>query len=53
MSFGLKNVGVTYQRCMLKCFDDLIGETIEAYVDYIVVKSKKADQLMVDLKKPS
>jgi hypothetical protein len=36
---------------MLKCFGDLIGETIEAYVDDIVVKSKKVDQLMVDLKK--
>jgi hypothetical protein len=36
---------------MLRCFGDLIGETIEAYVDDIVVKSKKADQLMADLKK--
>ena len=40
MPFGLKNVGATYQRCMLKCFRDLIGWTIEAYVDDIVVKSK-------------
>ena len=40
MSFGLKNVGAMYQRCMLKCFRDLIGQTIEAYVDDIVVKSK-------------
>jgi hypothetical protein len=51
MLFGLKNAGVTYQRCMLKCFGDLIGETVEAYVDYIVDKSKKADQLVVDLSK--
>jgi hypothetical protein len=36
---------------MLKCSGDLIEETIEAYVDDIVVKSKKADQLMADLKK--
>jgi hypothetical protein len=34
---------------MLKCFGDLIGETVEAYVDDIVVKSKKSDHLMVDL----
>ena len=40
MPFGLKNIGATYQRCMLKYFGDLIGRTIEAYVDDIVVKSK-------------
>jgi hypothetical protein len=40
MPFGLKNVGATYQRCMLTVFGDLIGWTIEAYVDDIVVKSK-------------
>ena len=40
MPFGLKNAGATYQRCMLRCFGDLIGQTIEAYVDDIVVKSK-------------
>jgi len=43
MPFGLKNVGATYQCCMLKCFEGLIGQTIEAYVDDIVVKSKQAD----------
>jgi hypothetical protein len=36
---------------MLKCFSDLIGETIEDYMDDIVVKSKKVDQLVIDLKK--
>jgi hypothetical protein len=36
---------------MLKCFRDLIGETIEAYVDNNIVKSKKAGQLVTDLKK--
>jgi hypothetical protein len=53
MPFGLKNVGAAYQRCMLKCFDNLIGETIKAYMDDIVVKSKTVDQLAADLKKPS
>ena len=49
MPFGLKNAGATYQRCMLNCFRDLIGQTIEAYIDDIVVKSKWADNLVVDL----
>jgi hypothetical protein len=40
MPFDLKNAGATYQRCMLTVFGDLIGRTIEAYVDDIVVKSK-------------
>ena len=38
-----------YQRCMLKCFGDLIGQTIEAYMDDVVVKSKRADQVIADL----
>ena len=49
MLFGLKNAGATYQRCMLNCFRDLIGRTIEAYVDDIVVKSKRTDHLVADL----
>ena len=42
-------MGAMYQRCMLKCFRDLIEWTIEAYVDNIVVKSKWADHLIADL----
>ena len=49
MPFGLKNAGATYQRCMLNCFGDLIGQTVEAYVDDIVVKSKWVDHLVADL----
>ena len=49
MSFGLKNAGATYERCMLKCFGDLIGQIVEAYVDDIVVKSKPTDQVIADL----
>ena len=43
MSFGLKNMGATYQCCMLKCFEDLIGQTVEDYIDDIVIKSKQTD----------
>ena len=38
-----------YQRCMLKCFGDLIRQTVEAYVDNIMVKSKQADHLVANL----
>ena len=49
MVFSLKNAGATYQCCMLKCFGDLIGRTVEAYMDNIVVKSNWADQVIADL----
>ena len=49
MPFGLKKAGATYQRCMLKCFGDLIRRTIEDYVDDIVVKSKRADHVIANL----
>ena len=47
--FNLKNMGATYQCCMIKCFGDLIGWTIGAYVNDIVVKSKPTDQVIADL----
>ena len=50
MTFGLRNIGATYQRCMLHVFRDHIGRTVEAYVDDIVVKSRKSDNLVADLR---
>jgi hypothetical protein len=49
MPFGLRNAGATYQRCMQHVFGDHIGRTVEAYVDDIVVKNRKADDLVGDL----
>ena len=49
MQFGLKNTGAMYQRCMLKCFGNLIRQTVEAYIDDIVVKSKRANQVIANL----
>jgi hypothetical protein len=34
---------------MLRVFRDLIGRTIEVYVDDIVVKSREANDLVTDL----
>ncbi|XP_052113192.1 uncharacterized protein LOC127744804 [Arachis duranensis] len=51
MSFGLKNAGATYQRLMSKIFHDLIGKTVEVYVDDILAKTKQPDDLITDLGK--
>jgi hypothetical protein len=50
MPFGLLNVGATYQQCMQYVFGDHIERTVEAYVDNIVVKTRKADDLVDDLR---
>ena len=49
MPFGLKNMRATYQRCMNRCLSELIGDIIEVYIDDIIVKSRKADQLVNNL----
>ncbi|CAN6571358.1 unnamed protein product [Malus baccata var. baccata] len=50
MPFGLKNAGATYQRAMNAIFHDLIGQSMEVYIDDIVVKSKTKEQHLVDLR---
>ncbi|CAN6691976.1 unnamed protein product [Malus baccata var. baccata] len=50
MPFGLKNVGATYQRAMNAIFHDLIGHSMEVYIDDIMVKSKTEEQHLIDLK---
>jgi hypothetical protein len=49
MPFGLRNAGATYQWCMNHVFGEHIGRTVEAYVDDIVVKTRKASDLLSDL----
>jgi hypothetical protein len=49
MPFVLRNAGATYQRCMQHVIGDHIGRTVEAYVDDIVVKTRKANDLVGDL----
>ncbi|XP_027155803.1 uncharacterized protein LOC113756248 [Coffea eugenioides] len=51
MPFGLKNAGATYQRTMTTLFHDMIHREMEVYVDDIIIKSKRAEDHLVDLKK--
>ena len=41
MPFSLKNVGATYQRMVTKIFRPLLDNTMEAYIDDMLVKSKE------------
>ena len=43
MPFGLKNAGATYQRLVNKIFQKQIGESMEVYIDDMLVKSVKAE----------
>lgn len=51
MPFGLKNAGATYQRAMSAIFHDMMHDCVEDYVDDMVVKSKKVDQHIHDLRR--
>ncbi|XP_052185282.1 uncharacterized protein LOC127796919 [Diospyros lotus] len=43
MLFGLKNARATYQRMVNKVFKELLGDTMEAYVDDMIVKSREKE----------
>uniref|UniRef100_A0A2N9IRH8 Reverse transcriptase domain-containing protein n=1 Tax=Fagus sylvatica TaxID=28930 RepID=A0A2N9IRH8_FAGSY len=51
MPFGLKNAGATYQRMVTKMFSELLGKTVEVYIDDMVVKSIKSTDHVEDLRK--
>ena len=41
MPFGLKNAGATYKRLVIEIFRPLLGNTMEAHIDDMLVKSKE------------
>ena len=51
MPFGLKNVGVTYQRAVTTLLHDLIHKVVEVYVDDMIVKSKDREGHILALRK--
>ena len=50
MSFGLKNVGATYQRLMNNMFTHQIGRNVQVYVNDMLVKSRREDNHLEDLR---
>ncbi|SPT17070.1 unnamed protein product [Triticum aestivum] len=50
MTFGLRNAGATFQRCMQKCLLKQLRRNAHVYVDDIVVKTEKRGTLLEDLK---
>jgi hypothetical protein len=44
MTFGLKNVGATFQREMDHAFKDLIGNFMEDYQDDLTIHSKLREE---------
>ena len=50
MPFGLKNVGATYQRLMNKMFTHQIGRNVQVYIDDMLVKSRREEDHLEDLK---
>ncbi|CAA0839165.1 Unknown protein, partial [Striga hermonthica] len=50
MPFGLRNAGATYQRMVDKMFSRQLGRNMEVYVDDMLVKSRRADDHVGDLK---
>ncbi|GKE88145.1 reverse transcriptase domain-containing protein, partial [Tanacetum coccineum] len=49
MSFGLKNVGATYQRLVDRVFQKQIGRNLEVYVDDLVIKSHTEEEIIQDI----
>jgi hypothetical protein len=50
MTFGLKNVGATYQHAMNYIYHDLIGKLVEIYINNVVVKSTSTGGHLEDLR---
>jgi hypothetical protein len=48
---GCHDIWSTYQRAMNLIFHELLGNTMEVYIDDIVVKSAKFSSHIVDLSK--
>nr|XP_051211286.1 uncharacterized protein LOC127328751 [Lolium perenne] len=51
MTIGLRNAEATYQRYMNSCLESQIGRNVHVYIDDVVVKLTRRDNLVADLTK--
>ena len=49
LPFGLKNVGATFQRLVTEVFKPQLGRNVEAYVNDMIVKSKRSEDHLRNL----
>jgi hypothetical protein len=49
MPFGQKSAGATYQRGIQWCLYSQLGHNTKAYVDDVVIKTQKDEELISDL----
>ena len=49
MSFGCKNAGAIYQRLMNRMFKRQLVNTMEVYIDDMLVKSRRSEDHLTDL----
>ena len=49
MLFGLGNAPVTFQRCMLSIFSDMVEKTLEVFVDEFTVCGKSFDNCLLNV----
>ena len=51
MPFGLKNVGVAYQRMAMALLHDMMHKKVEVYVDVMIVNSKDRECHITNVRK--
>jgi hypothetical protein len=51
MSFGLCNAPVSFQRCMMSIFSDMIEKIVEVFMDHFTAYGKTFDDCLENLDK--
>ncbi|MFS7945541.1 putative nucleotidyltransferase, Ribonuclease H [Helianthus anomalus] len=51
MPFGLCNAPATFQRCMMSIFSDMVGESLEVFMDDFSIFGTTFDACLNELQK--